>query len=56
MRILRGTIFFKDKVVIDKVAASNIGKATAQAFAAEDAKLALGDVFGDKLTATVYEL
>ena len=49
-------MLFKDKVVIVTGAASGIGKATAQAFAAEGAKLVLGDVVGDKLTATVEEL
>jgi len=49
-------MLFKDKVVIVTGAASGIGKATAQAFAAEGAKLVLGDVVGDKLTSTVEEL
>lgn len=49
-------MLFKDKVVIVTGAASGIGKATAQAFAAEGAKLVLGDIVSDKLTATVDEL
>lgn len=49
-------MLFKDKVVLITGAASGIGKATAQAFASEGARLILGDIDGDKLTATVDEL
>ena len=47
---------FKDKVVIVTGSAGGIGKAIAQAFAAEGAKLILGDIEGEKLNATVEEL
>jgi NAD(P)-dependent dehydrogenase (short-subunit alcohol dehydrogenase family) len=49
-------MLFKDKIVIVTGAAAGIGKATAVAFAAEGAKLVLGDIVKEKLDATVAEL
>ena len=49
-------MLFNDKVVIITGAAAGIGRATAQAFAAEGAKLVLGDIDNEKLTATVAEI
>lgn len=49
-------MLFKDKVVLVTGAAMGIGKGIAEAFAAEGAKLVLGDVAAEKLAATAKEL
>jgi NAD(P)-dependent dehydrogenase (short-subunit alcohol dehydrogenase family) len=49
-------MLFEGKVVLITGAAMGIGKAIAEAFAAEGASLVLGDVAGDRLEATTTEL